>query len=353
MTGRERILAAVQRKVPDRVPTMEWVLHPQVIKDMNGSTNDLDFVRTAGLDGVAVSLNYTKTPIDDRHILDEWGITRVTYDDYPNPVKFPVKDESDFDKLIIPDPDAEYRFDSIKNALKVLGDEISVVARVKDVFSHPRDLMGFEGFLMAFYLEPDLVQKMMEMCVEHSTRIARNLKEIGIEVIVIGDDIANNTGLLLKPEMYMEMVYPYFKQLVQNFKEIGLFVIKHTDGDLSAILDPLVDSGIDCLDPIDPLGNMDMGYVKQKYGDRIAFKGNVDCVDTLVNKSLDDVKKETIECILAGSIGGGHIISSSNSMHGGINPVNYQCFLDTVKEYGSYPIDVDRLNKEKAALCLK
>ncbi|MBT3318652.1 MAG: hypothetical protein HN948_00010 [Clostridia bacterium] len=345
MTGRQRIIAALNRQTPDAVPTMEWTMHPRVMKDMNGVANDLDFAVKAGLDGVAISLDYSRKTIDDKHFVDEWGVTRVSYDDYPNPVGYPIKTMADFEKHFIPDPDAEFRFDKIKNAMSEVGDEIAVVARVKDVFSQPRDMMGFEDFLMGFYLEPELIEALMKMCVTHSTKIAKNLVELGVEAIVIGDDIANNTGLLMRPEMYMEQVYPYFKELVGNFKDLGLLVIKHSDGDLRAVLDELVDTGIDCLDPIDPLGNMDMAHMKKTYGERIALKGNVDCVSTLVDKSPAHVRKETAQCILDGSIGGGHIISSSNSIHRGISPVNYQVFLDTVKELGTYPIDENRLKE--------
>ena len=345
MTGRQRIIAALNRETPDRVPTMEWTLHPEVMKNMNGAGSDIEFAVKAGLDGIAVSLDYTKKTIDDKHFIDEWGVTRVSYDDYPNPVGYPVKTMEDFEKLVIPDPDAEHRFDKIKNAIDKVGDEIAVVARVKDVFSQPRDLMGFEDFLMAFYLDTELIEALMKMCVEHSTRIAKNLVELGVQAIVVGDDIANNTGLLMRPEMYLEQVYPYFKELVGNFKKLGLLVIKHSDGDLRAVLPELVDSGIDCLDPIDPLGSMDMGYMKKTYGDRIALKGNVDCVETLVDKPADQVRKETVKCMLEGSIDGGHIISSSNSIHRGISPQNYQVFLNTVKEFGVYPIDENKLRE--------
>ena len=345
MTGKARIITALNRGMPDRVPTMEWVLHPEVMKNMNGAGSDIEFAVQTGLDGIAVSLDYTKDIIDDKHFIDEWGVTRVSYDDYPNPVGYPIKTMADFEKFVVPDPDAEHRFDRIKNAMNQIGDEIAVVARVKDVISHPRDLMGFEDFLMAFYLDPELIEALMNMCIDHSTRIAKNLVELGVQAIVVGDDIANNTGLLMSPAMYLEQVYPYFKELVGNFKELGLLVIKHSDGDLRAILPELVDSGIDCLDPIDPLGSMDMGYMKKTYGSRIALKGNVDCVKTLVNKPIEQVRNETIQCILEGSVGGGHIISSSNSIHRGISPQNYQVFLNTVKEFGVYPIDENKLRK--------
>jgi uroporphyrinogen decarboxylase len=164
-------------------------------------------------------------------------------------------------------------------------------------------------------------------------------------MIVVGDDIATNTGLLIRPQMYREMVLPYFRQLLNNFKALGFYVIKHTDGDIRAVLDDLVNSGIDCLDPIDPLGGLDIGDIKQRYGDRVCLKGNVDCVSTLVDKTPEDVVRDVKTCIQKASPGGGHIISSSNSIHSGIHPVNYKVFLKAIKEYGTYPLNEDKLKQ--------
>ncbi|MCK4805294.1 MAG: uroporphyrinogen decarboxylase, partial [Spirochaetes bacterium] len=98
------------------------------------------------------------------------------------------------------------------------------------------------------------------------------------------------------------------------------------------------DSGIDCLDPIDPLGGMDMLYIRENYSSRIARKGNIDCVKVLVDGKPDQVVEAVKDCIRKGSPGGGHIISSSNSLHAGINPELYKIMLETVRKYGEYPI---------------
>ena len=161
----------------------------------------------------------------------------------------------------------------------------------------------------------------------------------------MGDDIANNQALLMNPDMYREQVLPHFEALVKKAKSLGLKVIKHSDGDLNSVVEDLVNAGIDCLDPIDARGNMDLAALKARYGNRIAFKGNVDCVETLVNKSEDQVRREVARCLLQGSVGGGHIISSSNSIHSGINPRNYKVFLDAVKELGWYPLDLEKLKQ--------
>jgi uroporphyrinogen decarboxylase len=123
-----------------------------------------------------------------------------------------------------------------------------------------------------------------------------------------------------------------------GFKALGLTVIKHTDGNLWPIIDMIIDSGIDCLDPIDPLAGMDLAEVKAKYGDRVALKGNVDCAETMTFGTPEDVIAETKEALRKGAPGGGFILSSSNSIHSSVKPENYTAFLETWREYGRYPL---------------
>jgi uroporphyrinogen decarboxylase len=345
MTGRERILAVLNGRIPDRIPTCEWILNPNVMEKMCGTRDDVAFVQQMDLDGIAIGLDSKNEILDDRLVKDEWGITRVTYDEYPNPVGFPINDMDDFKNFRMPDPFAPHRFNQIKRALETFGNEKCVIARVRDVFSQPRDLMGYENFLVCFYEDPDLVNDLMSMSADYSEKICDGLLKLGIEVIVVGDDIANNKGLLLSPEMYREFVYPHFARLVGYAKSLGLKVIKHSDGDLRAVQDDLINSGIDCLDPIDERGNMFMKELRSRYDHRIALKGNIDCVETLVSKPPEAVRSETARCILQGGVGGGLIISSSNSIHSGVSPLNYRVFLDTVKELGNYPLDIPLIEK--------
>jgi uroporphyrinogen decarboxylase len=351
MTGRERVLAVLNKKIPDRIPTLEWVLSPKVMSGVahlagfDAVSDDVDFVEKLGLDGIAIGLDSKNETIDSNHIKDEWGVTRILNDDYLLPVGETIKDMSDLKNYRAPEPLAPHRFDKIKRALALFGKTRCVIPRVRDVFSQPRDLMGYQDFLVSFYEDPELAEKLMAMSADYSMKICEGLVNIGIEVIVVGDDIANNDSLLLSPDMYREYVYPHFARLVGHAKRLGLKVIKHSDGDLRVVAEDLIRSGIDCLDPIDERGNMFMDRLKEQYGSRIVFKGNVDCVETLVSKSLDDVKKETARCILKGGVGGGLIISSSNSIHSGISPANYMAFLDAVKELGNYPLDIPLLEK--------
>jgi len=140
----------------------------------------------------------------------------------------------------------------------------------------------------------------------------------------------------MSPQHFRELFYPGLKRAVQGFKELGLYVIKHTDGNIWPIIDMIVDTGIDCLDPIDPQGGMDLGEVKAKYGNRVALKGNVDCAHLLSFGEPEEVIQATKKALDQGMPGGGYILSSSNSIHSAVKPENYKAMVDTVKEYGHY-----------------
>jgi uroporphyrinogen decarboxylase len=211
-----------------------------------------------------------------------------------------------------------------------------VIVHLNDVFTLPRYLMGMQELLMAIINQPELVRALVEMSVDINLALAREVAARGIQVVYTGDDYAYNQGPLMSPKHFQELFYPGLKRVIRGFKDLGLFVIKHSDGNLWPILDMIIDSGIDCLDPIDPLGGMDLAEVKAKYGHRVALKGNVDCAQLLSFGTPDQVRAATREALEKGMPGGGFILSSSNSIHSSVLPENYAAMLETWQEHGVY-----------------
>jgi uroporphyrinogen decarboxylase len=166
--------------------------------------------------------------------------------------------------------------------------------------------------------------------------LAKEVVARGVKIVYTGDDFAYNKGPLMSPKHFRELFYPGFRRVISGFKELGLYVIKHTDGNLWPIMDMLIDSGIDCLDPIDPQGGMDLGEVKAKYGHQVALKGNVDCAELMTFGTPEETVEATKAALHQGMPGGGYILSSSNSIHSAVKPENYAAMLRTLQEYGRY-----------------
>jgi uroporphyrinogen decarboxylase len=338
MTSEERVLRVLQRKEPDRVPHFEWLVDRRVREALCPDCKSYNaFAEQMGHDAIVVELSYKKERIGEDRWLSEWGfITQETTEEHGIEVESPIKTMADFEQFTPPDPHLPERFTAVEAAVQKYTGDKAVIVHLNDVFSLPRYLMGMQDLLMAIVLDPELVKALVEMSVDINLTLAKELVARGVNIVYTGDDIAYNNGLLMSPKHFRDLLYPGFYRVMQGFKELGLYVIKHTDGNLWTIMDLLVDSGIDCLDPIDPLAGMDLGEVKAKYGDRIALKGNVDCADLMTFGTPEEVVEATKVALRQGMPGGGYILSSSNSIHSAVKPENYVAMLRTLHEYGHY-----------------
>jgi uroporphyrinogen decarboxylase len=342
LTSAERMMRVLRREEPDRVPHFEWLVDRQVREVLcPGCKTYNEFAVRIGHDAITADPNFKKERIGSDRWRSEWGyVTQDTPEEHGIEVESLIKTMEDFECYTPPDPHAPGRYASIEEIIREFGDKKAVIVHLNDVFSLPRYLMGMEDLLMSIITAPDLVRAVVEMSVDINLEMAKEVAARGAKIVYTGDDYAGNRGPFMSPQHFRELFYPGLRRVMGGFKELGLYVIKHTDGNLWPIIDMIIDSGIDCLDPIDPQAGMDLAEVKEKYGDRIALKGNVDCAHLMTFGTPDEVIAATKEALRKGAPGGGFILSSSNSIHSAVKPENYQAMLETLEQYGRYPISV-------------
>jgi len=333
----ERVLKALNRKQPDRVPSIEWEIDEKLIDSLLPGGNLLDFIEWTDLDGVSIFEDTEKTFISENTFIDEWGVTFQKTDEiYPISIDYPIKKPSDLAKHILPDPCAPVRFASLVSAVERFKGKRAILFRAHDVFSIPRYLRGIENLLMDFILNPDLLRELVQISVTYNTALINRAVELGADAIFLTDDYSDNRGPMMSPKHFREFLLPGFQHTINAIHKAGVPAIKHTDGNIWPILDDLVNTGVDCIDPLDPLGGMSVSAVKEKYGLRICLKGNVNIGGALSLGTPDEVRAETLACIQAGKPGGGYILSTSNSLMSCIKPENYMAMLETLHRYGDY-----------------
>jgi len=342
LTSAERIMRVLRREEPDRVPHFEWLVDRKVRDALcPGCKTYNEFAVRMGHDAVLADPNFKKEQIGPGLKRSEWGyVTQDTPEEHGIEVESPIKTMEDFERYTPPDPHASGRYVSIEETIREFGGEKAVIVHLNDVFSLPRYLMGMEDLLMSIITAPGLVQAVVDLAVDINLEMAKEVAARGAKIVYTGDDYAGNRGPFMSPQHFRELFYPGLSRVMGGFKELGLYVIKHTDGNLWPIMDMIIDSGIDCLDPIDPQGGMDLAEVKEKYGDRVALKGNVDCAQLMTFGTPEEVIVATKDALCKGAPGGGFILSSSNSIHSAVKPENYLAMLQTLEEYGHYPISL-------------
>lgn len=344
MNSLEIVKIALELKgEPDRVPIVEFVIDPKVIKSACPQAKDAgDFSEIMGLDSVGCGAKFNKVRDNsDGTYVDEWGVTyKMGPEVVSHPIKGPVQTMDDLEHYTPPDPDAPHRLGILPDLVKRFKGKKAIIFHHRAAFMWSAYLNGIDNLLMNFLLHPEFVRALLEKVVRVNEKIVRNAIRAGADIIVLGDDYASNNGPLMSPHVFREFILPMLKRAVDAIHEEGGYVIKHSDGNIWSLLDMIVDTGIDGINPMEPVAGMDIGEVKRKYGKRVCLVGNIDCGRLLSRGSIEEVESAVKECILNASPGGGHIISSSNSIHSSVKPENYIAMINAVKKYGGYPISI-------------
>jgi uroporphyrinogen decarboxylase len=317
-----------------------------LIRALANGGDYFDLIEALDIDGVVTKAAYRKKDLGDGIFVDEWGaMRRMGKDDYAMPMddNAPLKSLADLEKWEVPDPDDPYRYEPIKAVVERFGGERAIIMQIRDVWSGPRDYLGYAQLFINLKECPELVEGIVTRVVDHYIRVAERAADMGVTFFFTGDDVADNRGAMFSPTLWEEIFLPHYRRLIKAIHGVGLYHWKHSDGNMYPLLDSIVEAGSDGIDPIDPSGGMELCVVKAKYGDQIAIKGNVDQTELLMYGPPEKVVEAVKSCIRDAGQRGGYVCSSSNSIHSGVDPQLYKLMVETIHHYGRYPLDMELL----------
>lgn len=149
--------------------------------------------------------------------------------------------------------------------------------------------------------------------------------------VLVASDIAYNNGLLLSPSFLRMALKPTIKKVVTAFHEHDIKVIYHSEGDLTKIIDDLIEAGCDGINPLAPSENMDAVKIRQKYPNLILW-GGIDNTTVLHSGTSDEVERE-VKRVVSG-VGRGLILGSSGGVDPGCKIDNCIAMVETLQEMG-------------------
>jgi len=208
----------------------------------------------------------------------------------------------------------EYWFDCIDRILNVVGKSYSVHGEVRSPFDHLLNIAGMENALCALVQCPDHTHSLMDTFADMAVAWAVAQVRRGCQAIKISSPYAG-AGFISR-EQYQEWIVPYERRVAEAVRAEGAFVYTHTCGAIGDRLDLMVDSGTNGIETLDPppLGTVELSQAKRQLKDQVFIKGNVDPVNTILNKDVTGAR-EDIEAVYAvGSKGGQYIMSTACSV---------------------------------------
>lgn len=162
-------------------------------------------------------------------------------------------------------------------------------------------LRGREQAMVDLYEHPELVHDVFEVQVDTAIRLAKRLKTTGIDAFYIGDPAASAS--LISPAHFEQFCLPAYQRFCREFADDEVLIYIHVCGNSKPILEMLADTGADTVEPLDPLGGVEVSDAKRRIGDRVALMGGVNTL-TLARGTPEEVAEEAKrKCVEGGPHG--------------------------------------------------
>ena len=334
MTGYERMKATLERKPVDRISYKvspwgdtwkRWAEegHVKIDEDI---VDHFDFdLRESGWFNTTADIDFEQVVLEETEetilILDGNGAKlrrHKLHDSTPEHVDFTVKDRSGWE-------DIKHFYTGIDkrryNAANY--SEQKVKAKAEDrffmwsgivQFEIMHGITGHENMLMGMALDPDWIKDMV-MTLGHM--IVNHLEELFAEAgkpdgFFVYEDLGFKQRPFMSPDMYREIMMPGHKLVCDYAHSLGCPVIMHSCGYVEPLLAGMIESGIDCLQAMEVKAGMDMPTLYDKFGNQIAFYGNIDARSLEANdKTWIDKELEKVDYVLKN--GGSYILHSDHT----------------------------------------
>lgn len=351
MNSKQRILAALNNQIPDRVPILD-VIDAQIIlaiarilgfdsgRPEGDKLREVDrycmFVKELGLDATIGGISTGVERVGDNLIRNRFGmVSQVSQHGESVLREGPIKEPSDLLGFHMAPPSLD-DFEQVLFTMEEVGSDCAHFVGLGDPFKLSWELRGgMEHLLFDYALNPGLVHDLARVATDFSLSVIEMAAQVGLDGVFMGGDLAANKTTIMSPLHFREYIKPYHQELVTSAHEHGLQFIKHTDGNLWPILDDFIDVGFDAFHPVQPQC-MDIVEVKGHLFGKMCVVGNIDCIDLLpsgTEQQVDQAVKSTIDAVAPG---GGYILCSSNSIHPGVKPENYIAMVRAGHKYGVY-----------------
>jgi len=290
MTSKERVIASITFKGPDRTATDVWPVpasfkrHGRKLEELF-EKHPIDFVHPNWPTRWDPE-NLDPTFKLGRHT-DEWGVVWENKEEgYSGMDKVhPLEDWSNLENFEAPSQEwltVSYDDSSMDPDRFCLG--VGCI-----LFHRMCFLRGMENLMIDLLDGVPEVHKLKDILKEFSVRQVSALAKTAVDGIIFFDDWGSQQQLLIPPALWRSFFKPVYRELFSICKKSGKFIFFHSDGYIMEIIEDFVEMGVDALNcQVWCMGPEELG---KKFRGRITFWGEIDRQWTLPHGSPDDIRK--------------------------------------------------------------
>jgi len=297
MTSRERVQCVIDGGKPDRVPIYGWVRSnlDEPISRAFGSCDafedhyEFDLAHLFGgpqpYEGAPLDAAMARGPILPCDALD----------------------------LPMTDPDETSAYADIVEGVRHHQTDRGrfVYVQTPGIFECLNGVFGIEDHLTWLGLYPEDLERVYLRQAEWNRRFAMNCLDLGVDMVHVSDDWGAQTGLLFSPRSWWRLIYPAHKLTCDAVKAREANVSLHSDGNVNAVVDGIVELGYDVVHPWQESAGMSLTEHHERWRQHFAVMGGLDVQTTIGFGDYDRLASE-IERVLRMGADGGLIFCTSH-----------------------------------------
>ncbi len=363
MTSKQRLLAAIQKKVPDRMPVTTHHVMPFFLdKYLDGANND-EFFDLFGFDPILWTVPHRPDEskgeyydplqgelgfLESRRIFnDNW---RIEWEDVPHPqfktvryrivtpkgvlttvlqsneyttwvMEHLIKEKRDIDLIAEYATTPKCDVEAVNKAEEEFGERGLIRGHIcaSDIFGQPgcwQDaccIVGTEKMIMETYDDPEWVHELLKILQKRKIDFAGTMTGAKYDILELGGGDASTT--VISPRLFNEFVAPYDSQVIKAAHEAGQRIVYHICGGKMPILEDIAamePDAVETFTPVDMGGDVDLAEAKRRIGSKVCMVGGFDQFHFFQGCTPDDTRAAVRRCFEAAGGNGGYILAPSD-----------------------------------------
>jgi hypothetical protein len=357
MMSKERVLAVLHGRQPDRVPINFAGANLDIdrrLREYFGLDKDDNegLLKALNVDFRVVGVPYTgpqlHRPAEGKHVDPLWGIhTRWAQNESGGYWDFcdfllqkasleeieswPMPSPDDFDYRVVKDQCDRYENYCVVYGNPGFGDIINSTGMIRTMEQVLIDLVTDDPAGLRY------IERKVAIQAEILNRVL-DAADGRIDLVWIGEDLGTQNSPMVSLDIFRKHIRPNHQKLIDIAKAHGnLPVMIHSCGSSSWAFNDFIEMGINVVDTLQPeAANMSPHYLKENYGGRLCFNG---CIST-AGPMAYGTRQETIDCVKKifdiMTPGGGYIMAPTHMLQDNSPTENVIAAYETALHYGRY-----------------
>jgi uroporphyrinogen decarboxylase len=331
MTPRERVIASLQHRQPDKTPYNIGFTQPAHAK-MAAFLGDSDFAGKLGncLAGIGAGPHTPWTEPLPHVRQDPFGVQwNVEVDKDIGVVCNTCVTAETVEDYVFPDfgdtYDADFRAFTAAHP-----DEFRIADLGFSLFERAWTLCGMETLFMAMADDPAFAHRLLDRILAFNLQAIERACAHDIDAMMFGDDWGQQTGVMMGEPLWREFIGPRVRQMYGAAKARGKAVFIHSCGKVDTLFPDLISYGLDVFNPFQP-EVIDVYAAKRTYGDRLSFFGGISTQRTLPYGTPQETRDEVRRLLDEVGKDGGYIAAPAHSIPGDAKPENIAAMLEVLQ----------------------